>query len=69
MIKKFKTGSYRISIIGVLGCVLITIIMLTNSINVNALDINTNKLATESSTAINTPPKFIVDTPKNLTMI
>jgi bla regulator protein BlaR1 len=64
MIKKFKTGSYRISIIGVLGCVLITVIMLTNSINVNALDINTNKLATESSTAINTPPKFIVDTPE-----
>ncbi|OPJ57595.1 hypothetical protein [Clostridium chromiireducens] len=59
MIKKFKKDSYKISIVGIVGCVLAGAIILTNSVNVKALDINN----TTSTTNIMNIPKFLVDTP------
>ena len=66
MIKQFKRGSSKISAIGALSCVIATTVILTNSINVKALDITNTTVSAESG-AINTnennTPKFIVDTP------
>ncbi|MFW2490503.1 peptidase M56, BlaR1 [Clostridium chromiireducens] len=59
MIKKFKKDSYKISIVGIVGCVLAGAIILTNSVNVKALDINNTTLTTN----IMNIPKFLVDTP------
>lgn len=65
MIKQFKPGSYKMSILGIVGCVIASAVIFTNSMNVKALDVNSSTLINESN-AISTSktPKFLVDTPK-----
>lgn len=64
MIKQFKKGSYKMSVLGIIGCITAATVILTNSINVKALNINNTTLNTESN-AVNTndTPKFLVDSP------
>ncbi|MVX67069.1 peptidase M56, BlaR1 [Clostridium chromiireducens] len=59
MIKNFKKDSYKIWIKGIVGCVLAGAVILTNSVNVKALDINNTTLTTN----IMNISKFLVDTP------
>lgn len=50
MIKNFKRGSYRISKIAALGCLVCTVATITNGIQVNALDVS--KLSNMENTII-----------------
>lgn len=61
MIKKFKKGSYKMSIVGIVGCVIASGVIFTDSVSVKALDVN-NATITTKSNIMNTH-KFLVDTP------
>jgi len=49
------------SIVGIVGCVIASAVILTNSVSVKALDVNNTTLTTKSN--IMNTPKFLVDTP------
>ena len=40
MIKQFKKGSYKISRMAAIGCLIVTNVVLTNGVTVKALDVN-----------------------------
>ncbi|MGN0145196.1 MAG: hypothetical protein ACI398_09440 [Clostridium sp.] len=62
MIKNFKNGSYKISAKGALGCLAAAVIVCTNGITVNALDINTSSIDNISShTDAENKHEFLID--------
>lgn len=61
MIKKFKKGSYKMSIVGIISCVIASTVIFTDSVSAKALDVNNTALTTNSN--IMNTPKFLVDTP------
>ena len=65
MIKEFKKGSYKISRMAVLSCIVATTVVLTNGVTVRALDSNNITLTTSTNTVVNTKdePKFLIDAP------
>lgn len=61
MIKNFKKGSYKISRMAALGCLVCTVVTLTNGLQVNALDINNIPKLENKVVYNNDKPKFLVD--------
>lgn len=61
MIKNFKKGSYKISRMAALGCLVCTVVTLTNALQVNALDINNLTKLENNIVYNNDKHEFLID--------